>query len=150
MPLFPVKKEDILVEIAGIRAAAPVKAGEGEDEGENDDMESNGDAPQSRAAKASELLVIDIKNISATLDDAVWSFEQTYLPYLKGSGKANARLWSGAIRLTFELRRRKIDSSCDDNDGGNQETWEPVLCLNDRSCTIGGVELVIQVRGLRL
>ena len=84
--------------------------------------------------KASELLIIDIKNISATLNDAIWSFEQTYMPYLKGSGKANTRLWDGAIRLKFELRRRQTEDS----------KWGPVLCLNDRTCSIGGVELVIQ------
>lgn len=123
---FKVKKEDIYIEIAGLKAAA-------------------GNAPQSQthsAVKASELLIIDIKNISATLDDAAWSFEQTYMPYLKGSGKANTRLWDGAIRLKFELRRRRIANAGEKDPAMGQ--WEPVLCLNDRKCIIGGIELTIQ------
>ncbi|KAL9186078.1 hypothetical protein ACHAXT_005316 [Thalassiosira profunda] len=117
---FNVKKEDIYIEIAGIHAAAQDP--------------SAPQPPRTGSVKASELLIIDIKNISATLNDAIWSFEQTYMPYLKGSGKANTRLWDGAIRLKFELRRRQTEDS----------KWEPVLCLNDRTCSIGGVELVIQ------
>lgn len=127
---FKVKKEDIHIEIAGIRAST------------TEDM--NGDTVQpSKAVKASELLIIDIKNISATLDDAFWSFEQTYMPYLKGSGKANTKLWDGAIRLKFELRRRIADAG-DDADDEKDAKWEPVLCLNDRFCSIGGIELLIQ------
>jgi hypothetical protein len=126
---FKVKKEDITIEIAGIRAALAQEA------------------TTARAVKASELLVIDIRNISATLDDAVWSFEQTYMPYLKGSGKANTRLWDGAIRLKFELRRRIAKTAIDPATGQKVPTWEPVLCLNDRSCSIGGVELTVQGEG---
>ena len=125
---FKVKKEDVCIEIAGMRAAAP--------------QSSRSDT--TRAVNASELLIIDIRNISATLDDAVWSFEQTYMPYLKGSGKANTRLWDGAIRLKFELRRRIAKIEVDPDSGRETATWEPVLCLNDRSCSIGGVELLIQ------
>lgn len=126
---FKVRKEDIHIEIAGIRASS------------TEDL--NGDAAQpTKAVKASELLIIDIKNISATLDDAFWSFEQTYMPYLKGSGKANTKLWDGAIRLKFELRRRIADAG-DDADEKDAK-WEPVLCLNDRFCSIGGIELLIQ------
>ncbi|KAL7542529.1 hypothetical protein ACHAXR_011895 [Thalassiosira sp. AJA248-18] len=136
---FKVKKEDIYIEIAGIRAAAQKSDG-------NDST-----APQSQlpggAVKASELLIIDIKNISATLDDAVWSFEQTYMPYLKGSGKANTSLWDGAIRLKFELRRRIAGMETDPITGNKCAKWEPVLCLNDRACSIGGVELTIQGEG---
>jgi len=135
---FMVKKEDIYIEIAGIKAAAAKKSGSG----------SNANIPQSqpRRVQASELLIIDIKNISATLDDAAWSFEQTYMPYLKGSGKANTRLWDGAIRLKFELRRRIATVGEKDPVTGLplDPTWEPVLCLNDRTCTIGGIELTIQ------
>jgi len=76
----------------------------------------------------------------------VWSFEQTYMPYLKGSGKANTRLWDGAIRLKFELRRRMVNAGGLDPVTGRpiNATWEPCLCLNDRSCSIGGVEVTIQ------
>ena len=133
---FKVKKEDIYIEIAGIRAAA-----------QKDESSS---IPQSTRAsvKASELLVIDIRNISATLDDAMWSFEQTYMPYLKGSGKANTRLWDGAIRMKFELRRHIVRMDEDPNTGEKTiPVWEPILCLNDRSCSIGGVELTIQGEG---
>ncbi len=125
---FKVKKEDIKIEIAGIRA-------------------SSAQTTNTRAVKASELLVIDIRNISATLDDAVWSFEQTYMPYLKGSGKANTRLWDGAIRLKFELRRRIAKMEIDPATGRKVPTWKPVLCLNDRSCSIGGVDLTVQGEG---
>lgn len=125
---FKVKKEDVCIEIAGMRAAAP----------------STSQQPTIREVKASELLIIDIRNISAILDDAVWSFEQTYMPYLKGSGKANTKLWDGAIRLKFELRKRVAKFSIDPDTGEEIKTWEPVLCLNDRSCSIGGVELKIQ------
>jgi len=129
---FKVKKEDIYIEIAGISAQ---KSGDGS-------------IPQStRAVKASELLVIDIKNISATLNDAMWSFEQTYMPYLKGSGKANTSLWDGAIRLKFELRRHVVRTEEDPDTGEKIDIYEPVLCLNDRSCSIGGVELTIQGEG---
>ena len=125
---FKVKKEDVCIEIAGMRAATS----------------QSSQPTTTRAVKASELLIIDIRNISAILDDAVWSFEQTYMPYLKGSGKANTRLWDGAIRLKFELRRRIAKIDVDPNSGNENVTWEPVLCLNDRSCSIGGVELKIQ------
>eukprot|EP00986_Skeletonema_menzelii_P005010 scaffold1749_cov148-Skeletonema_menzelii.AAC.18 len=129
---FKVQKEDILIEIAGIRAATTT------------DADGDTAVPQSKAVKASELLIIDIKNISATLDDAVWSFEQTYMPYLKGSGKANTKLWDGAIRMKFELRRRIASESDDPVTGEKKTVWEPVLCLNDRFCSIGGIDLVIQ------
>ena len=111
---FKVKKEDIHIEVAGIKAVG----------------QNAGSHPQSRKVKQSELLIIDIKNISATLDDAMWSFEQTYMPYLKGSGKANTKLWDGSIRLKFELRRRMVKLEEDSNAG--EQKWEPVLCLNDR------------------
>jgi len=129
---FKVQKEDIHIEIAGIRAAT------------TKDADGNAALSQSKAVKASELLIIDIKNISATLDDAVWSFEQTYMPYLKGSGKANTKLWDGAIRMKFELRRRIASESDDPVTGEKRTVWEPVLCLNDRFCSIGGIDLLIQ------
>ena len=129
---FKVRKEDIHIEIAGIRAAT------------TNDNDGNVDMSQPKAVKASELLIIDIKNISATLDDAVWSFEQTYMPYLKGSGKANTKLWNGAIRMKFELRRHIASESDDPVTGEKTIVWEPVLCLNDRFCSIGGIDLLIQ------
>lgn len=129
---FKVRKEDIRIEIAGIRAAT------------TKDMDRDDAMPQPQHVRASELLIIDIRNISATLDDAFWSFEQTYMPYLKGSGKANTKLWDGAIRMKFELRRRIASESEDHITGEKQTVWEPALCLNDRFCSIGGIELLIQ------
>ena len=131
---FKVRKEDIHIEIAGIRAATT-------------DGVEDAAMTQRRVVKASELLIIDIKNISATLDDAMWSFEQTYMPYLKGSGKANSKLWDGAIRMKFELRRQVASESDDPVTGEKKIVWEPVLCLNDRYCSIGGVDLRIQGEG---
>ena len=161
---FKVKKEDIVVEVAGMRATtkgSPRKSSAfdfAEDisyaSEDNEATSSNygiqaadsmdDELPQvimspARDVKATELLIIDVQQISAVLDDAVWSFEQTYMPYLKGSGMANVKLSDGAIRLQFELRKR-IKST---KDNGDIE-WEPVLCLNKRSCSIKEIELVLQ------
>jgi len=77
------------------------------------------------------------------LEGALWSFEQTYMPYLKGGGKADVKLSGGSIRLQFELRkRRKIEEG-----GDTSEEWEPVLCLHDRTCNISEVELTLQGEG---
>jgi DUF1009 family protein len=76
---FKVKKESIVVEIAGIRAEK--KSSEHLPSLEDKKVIEGG----SKTAK--ELLTIDVSDISALLNDAVWSFEQTYLPYLKGKGK---------------------------------------------------------------
>ena len=127
---FKVKKEDIYIEVAGLAAR----------KGANKIM----DQPN-RQVKASELLIIDVRNISAVLEDALWSFEQTYMPYLKGKGRANTRLWDGAIRLKFELRRHV--ARVEKVNGEESPVWEPILCLNDRSCSIGGIELAIQGSG---
>ena len=71
------------------------------------------------------------------MNNVAWSFEQAYLPYLKGEGLADIKLSDGAIQLAFELRRVKNSS------GG----WEPVLCLHDRTCAIGEMELSLQGQG---
>jgi len=100
------------------------------------------------AAKATELLIIDVQRISAILDDAIWEFEQTYMPYLKGSGRANIRLSDGSIRLQFELRKQKKKYSSGETVSSRADVqWEPVLCLHDRSCTIDQVELTFQGEG---
>ena len=166
---FKVKKEDIVVSIAGMGATKKSESGgygiqkfdsDMHDEGsirlnstpaiENCNLDSNLDpiwGPQDSptVAKATELLIIDVQRISAILDDAVWEFEQTYMPYLKGSGKANIRLSDGSIRLQFELRKRKKIQS--DKSGLADVEWEPVLCLHDRSCNIEQVELFFQGEG---
>lgn len=159
---FKVKKEDIGVEIAGMRATknrtdAPIPIlpkEESPDEAyvtviENNEIvfrkrEDQEKEEKQQAVKATELLIIDVKRISAILEDAVWQFEQTYMPYLKGSGKANVRLADGSIRLQFELRKRPKEQTQQEKASDAPVQWEPVLCLHDRSCTIGQVDLVLQ------
>lgn len=163
---FKVKKEDIMIELAGMRAlkrsntsqpdmtkasngvdningdasaAINFAVGESEDSMEIEEIKDE--------VNASELLIIDVRGISAVLDDTEWSFEQTYMPYLKGEGKADVRMSDGAIRLQFELRKRRKNVTVSSDSQGNnegQDEWEPVLCLHDRSCSIDEVELKMQ------
>ena len=173
---FQVKKEDITVEIAGMRATKKSKRAATEEEGKHEpvflDLEAERAKEEKAAAaaaaaeddksvdsldldipeieqeiKATELLIVDVKQISAVLDDAVWSFEQTYMPYLKGSGKANVKFADGSIRLQFELRKRRKVSEDDDEEEEATGEWEPVLCLHDRSCSIQEVDLQLQGEG---
>jgi hypothetical protein len=161
-----VRKEDIQIELAGMRATRRHESSTdekkqsespgagGSESGESDEtsirnlasFDSFDSAMQVEElqgkVKATEVLIIDIKGISAILDDAAWSFEQTYLPYLKGKGLANVKLSDGAIRLKFELRRRRKATT-----DGNPEEWEPVLSLNDRTCTISDVDISLQGEG---
>ena len=156
---FKVKKENIFVEVAGMRAtkiAEPTnetrfdyneitvdgRARSQELEANNAvDVDAIGrnEIPEiivspSNAVKLTELLTIEVKDISAVLDDALWSFEQTYMPYLKGSGRANCNLSDGNLRISFELRKMK----------NSENEWEPVLCMHDRSCSIKEIELTLQ------
>lgn len=157
---FSVRKEDIHIELAGMRATKrsngrkmdDVPTADNEEatsskliELENFDAASSGmDYISTNApAKATELLIVDIRNTSALLDNAVWNFEQTYLPYLKGGGVANVKMSGGSIRLQFELRKRRTDKA----DGIATPAWEPVLCLHDRSCTITDVDLSLEGDG---
>lgn len=137
---FKVRKEDIHIELAGMKATQKRREAE---EGAIEDIDEGAmDIEEVHTTvKATELLIVDIQNISAVLNNAKWSFEQTYMPYLKGSGMADAKLTGGQIRLQFELRRRKRT-----NDDGVEVT-EPVLCLHDRSCSIAQVELSLQGEG---
>jgi len=134
---FKVRKEDIQIQLAGIRAtkkSSQEESKNGEEVMEYEEVKGS--------VKATELLIIDVRGISAALDDAAWSFEQTYLPYLSGNGLADVKCSDGAIRLQFELRRRAKSIS----DDGEVE-WEPVLCLHDRSCSIDEMELQLQGEG---
>jgi predicted XRE-type DNA-binding protein len=149
---FKVRKEDITIELAGMRASKRSKNSTSSDGVEEDGSKSGEDQDDTMeieevdgAVKATELLIIDVRSISAVLEDTEWSFEQTYMPYLKGQGKSDVRLSNGAIRLQFELRRRRkiVESSTT----GDDVLWEPVLCLHDRSCTIGEIELKMQGEG---
>ncbi|VEU37476.1 unnamed protein product [Pseudo-nitzschia multistriata] len=159
---FKVRKENIIVEIAGMRATkrvkkkspviqevseddAPVWLQVAADEASSwaglsrqsssDSMDFETTIDENVVVNATELLIIDVSDISALMNDVNWSFEQTYMPYLKGSGKFDVNMSGGAIRLVFELRKRpKKDKS------GEGEEWEPVLCLHDRLCSIGSVD----------
>jgi hypothetical protein len=158
---FRVKKEDIQIELAGMRAtrrpAGPkMRDVPTPDIGDSrafpaiqkshsaDSSFSDMDFQEIHSSvKATELLIIDIRNTSAVLNNAVWNFEQTYLPYLKGGGIANVKMAGGSIRLQFELRKRRRNSAGDTQ----VPEWEPVLCLHDRSCTISDVELSLEGDG---
>lgn len=165
---FKVRKEDIQIELAGMRATKRREASirrlpstnsvgtgsevstdyESAEEWDTAEMR-RGDSTDAEGAmdienvkttiKATELLIIDVRRILATMNNVAWSFEQTYLPYLKGGGLADIKLSDGAIRLQFELRRRKKENTKDE--------WEPVLCLKDRTCSIGQMELSLQGAG---
>ena len=109
---FKVRKENIIVEIAGIRASAPPKGKETDETSPNALKlspqgevlsekgssvgyvsalsskassqslgESSGDegyfSDDENSQKATELLIIDVRNISAVMDQVIWSFEQT-------------------------------------------------------------------------
>jgi len=170
---FKVKKEDIIVEIAGIRASkTDAKETSSEDCSPNTlNLDSKGDillenesandrvskiesvadplvSDGDRPVNSTELLIIDIRNISAIMENVIWNFEQTYFPYLKGNGTAYAELFDGSIRLNFELRRRRVTVSNDSsNDSTTEDSWEPVLCLHERLCEIDEVNLRLEGGG---
>mmetsp|Transcript_32274 Transcript_32274/g.37632 ORF Transcript_32274/g.37632 Transcript_32274/m.37632 type:complete len:1352 (+) Transcript_32274:164-4219(+) len=133
---FKLKKEDIMVEIAGIQATSYSKSS-----GTiiPDDLNGNNDVSV-RQVKATDVLIIDVRNISALLEDALWSFEQTSFPSLKGNGSANVNLSEGYMRLEFELRKMK------QADSQGQKTYSPVLCLHKASCAIGQIDLTLDSR----
>jgi hypothetical protein len=172
---FKVRKENILVEIAGMRAtkkrsgpkikqvddpddntslsasvsASLVSDGPTSQSGissqgsfDNQGMDFDTSVDENVVVKATDLLIIDVREISALMNDVAYSFEQTYMPYLKGSGKFDVRMSGGAIRLVFELRKR-VKVVTDEN-GETKSVWEPVLCLHDRSCLISSVEFNMQ------
>ncbi|CAB9516018.1 expressed unknown protein [Seminavis robusta] len=186
---FKVKKENIVVEIAGMRATTdkrksvksleaakkavrdmPKEAAAGTpieapDSGSSLLQEESNDEEEFQEAdlditttseighiKATELLIIDISDVAAVMDGATWNFEQTYFPYLKGKGISDVRMVNGCVRLQFELRKRKRKIQVEKVAGEEGETeekeiWEPVLCLHDRSCTIGEVFVSLQGEG---
>lgn len=123
---FKLKKEDITVEIAGIRAA-----------GKNGEVSGSGIKKHDKAA---DILVLDIRNISSVFDNALWSFEQTYMPYLKGKGDAHISISEGHIRLGFELKKRRRSEE-------SNAIWEPVLCLKDRHCAIQNLSISLGSEG---
>jgi hypothetical protein len=163
---FRVKKENILVEIAGMRATKKASAdssmttdfdhssgGEEASFAHTESYASSADTSfmdfdtsvdEHLVVKATELLTIDVRQVSAVFNDAVWGFEQTYMPYLKGNGKFDVNMSEGSIRLVFELRRRLKGGVTPKEGVLNPEDWVPVLALHDRSCSIGSVEFAMQ------
>ncbi|KAG7373046.1 hypothetical protein IV203_033770 [Nitzschia inconspicua] len=169
---FKVRKENILVEIAGMRAtkkgpttkntqpttiierlddsaSLEEETGSQKEGGiqpagsfDSQGMDFDTTVDENVVVKATELLIIDVREVSAIMNGVAWSFEQTYMPYLKGSGKFDVRMSEGAIRLVFELRKRP--KLVTDQDGNKQTVWVPVLCLHDRFCSIGAVEFNMQ------
>ena len=157
---FKVKKEDISVQIVGINT---VDQSSEQDSDHSDyvtqrkinlspsysdfydpsvDSQLHTDNPSTTTdIKSTELLIIEVRNISAVVEKAVWSFEQTYLPYLKGKGLANVNLSDGYIKMSFELRKKRVQVN------GVNFQWEPVLCLHTRTCSIGEIELVVEGGG---
>jgi len=144
---FRVRKEDIRIQLAGMSATkgstgSPLHRDEDDLYGDASNSSWSTIDDNVSKIRATELLIIDIRNISAVLDSAEWSFEQTYMPYLKGNGLASTKMSGGQIRLQFELRkrlRRKEDAG--------EGMWEPVLCLHDRSCSISDVDLSLNGEG---
>ena len=124
--------------------------------------ESTPQPPQSPAelpdVKSNELLVIRVDNIQAQLEGIKWSFEQTYFPHMNGEGMADASVGNAHLLLKFELRKKK-KKKADNTDSTilptstsssslsssfaplSSATHEPVLCLNERSCTIESMNL---------
>lgn len=168
---FKVKKENILVQIAGMRAtkkatrssveitevssesgsqsdifedALPFERADSSVSMESSTMDLNTTVDANVVIKATELLIIDVREISAVFNDAAWGFEQTYMPYLKGDGKFDVKMSDGSIRLVFELRRRPKDGVKPKGGELDPSDWVPVLALHDRSCAIGSVEFTMQ------
>lgn len=155
---FNVTKENILVEVAGMRAtkkaSRPIIEEVHTDQNGNDDsppeiqhadssMDLDTHPNEDVIVSAAELLIIDVQEISAVFNDAMWGFEQTYMPYLKGNGKFDVKMADGAIRLSFELRKR-IKKGVEAKSEYGADDWEPVLCLHDRSVSIGSVDFLMQ------
>ena len=75
-----------------------------------------------------------------------WSFNQTYFPYLKGSGEADAAVENAYVEMKFELRKMKKESPPDGAsillDTGDE--FVPVLCLHKSDCTIEAMDLKLK------
>eukprot|EP00934_Nitzschia_sp_Nitz4_P002390 Nitzschia sp. Nitz4//scaffold206_size41850//33575//38100//NITZ4_007428-RA/size41850-snap-gene-0.6-mRNA-1//-1//CDS//3329541583//2385//frame0 len=158
---FKVRKEHILVEIAGMRATkkaatsveiqeisgpADLEIPRTDSAASADEsvLEMDTEVDENVVVKATELLIIDVREISAVFNDAVWKFEQTYMPYLKGSGKFDVKMSDGAIRLVFELRRKLKEGAKPVDGQFNPSDWVPVLALHNRTCSIGEVDFSMQ------
>ena len=125
-----IRKESVGVEIAGISANKEARKLLG-----LNGNKSNFDETRviSNLSRAKDLLIIEVDDIVANLDDIIWNLEQTYFPRLRAGGNAHIELTGASIKLVFELRRKLKENSDVD--------WEPVLCLNKRSCAINEMEL---------
>ncbi len=125
---FKIRKENIAVEIAGIKAAQQSSSSTTI----VPDPQTGNDVSM-RNVKSTDILIIDVRNISALFENALWKFEKTSFPFVKTNGSANVNLSDGTIRLEFELRKKRVDN----------KPWEPVLCLHNRLCSIGEIDLTI-------
>jgi hypothetical protein len=159
---FKVTKENILVEVAGMRATKKASrprieevdadaSGDGTShpkiqhaDSADSSMDLDTHLAEDAVVSATELLIIDVKDIAAVFNHAMWGFEQTYMPYLKGNGKFDVKMSDGAIRLSFELRKRLKKGVEEEKSEYDPEDWEPVLCLHDRSVSIGSVDFLMQ------
>ena len=124
---FKLRKEDVMVEIAGIKATEQSRSN-----ATIIPSPITGNDVADRNMKSTDILIIDVRNISAIFENALWKFEKTSFPYVKSNGSANVNLSDGTIRLEYELRKRKTG-----------DVWTPVLCLHNRMCTIGQIDLTI-------
>merc|ERR1719506_231469 len=136
MEAFKIRKEDIDVQIAGISTNAYATSSP---------HPSTPPLPEGEepTVLATELLVIRVDNIQASLEGIKWSFGQTYFPHLKGAGEANATIENAHLLLKFELRKKPAVSSPSSNFQDAAE-FEPVLCLDDRQCSIEAVSLQLK------
>ncbi|GMI01591.1 hypothetical protein TrLO_g10221 [Triparma laevis f. longispina] len=153
MEAFKLRKEDIDVQIAGISTNAYAAANNtNADKSESEaGVEVDGEnyiepAVMDEGVPATELLVIKVDNIQASLEGIKWSFGQTYFPHMKGAGEADAKIENAHLLLKFELRKKLCkEAPSSDFDGPK---YEPVLCLHDRQCTMESMSLQVKGDGL--
>ena len=156
---FQVRKEDVAVKIAGVMATG-AGAGAGayyndtsSVSSESNSVNSNSDhtplarppqpsPPPSRDTKIdiTEILVVEVKNITAVLDNVKWTFEQTFFPHMKAAGSADAKCFGASLVLKFELRKKPTPSSS----GTSLSAFSPILCLHEHSCSIDDVKVKIK------
>ena len=119
-----IRKESVTVEIAGISANKEAKKLLGFDDNDTDNTSKS---------RSQDVLVIEVDDILAVINEIEWGLEQTYFPRLHAGGNAFVGLKDASIRLVFELRRKLRKQTNDE--------WEPVLCLNKRQCSVGDMDV---------
>ncbi|GMH98574.1 hypothetical protein TrVE_jg8446 [Triparma verrucosa] len=160
MEAFKLRKEDIDVQIAGISTNAYAASNNASadhaslaDSASTDiQIDEEGAVEHAQpigvgeGVPATELLVIKVDNIQASLEDIKWSFGQTYFPHMKGAGSADAKIENAHLLLKFELRK-KLCKEAPSSDF-DEPKYEPVLCLHDRQCTMESISLNLKGDGL--